>query len=858
VGSYTNNTLYGVAAGAANDVWAVGAVGSQTLILHWDGSGWTIVPGPGPSPSRNELHGVAVIAANDAWAIGHYDDNGEDKPLALHWNGSAWSIVATPQPQVDHTYLTGLAAVSGSDLWAVGYTRDFSNQTVPLTLHWNGSAWSLVPAPLTGNYPLLRAVAARAANDVWAVGVFRDPGVLRPIFEHWDVGAWSIVPGASAGGYDNDLYGVAALPGTNLWAAGAYVNAGGINQTLIDRYAPACNTPTVTAVPSATATPRPASPTPSPPLATRTPTPSASPTAACALTWRRVPSPNEASARSNWLRAVHARGPNDVWAVGSYNILHWQTLIMHWDGVQWTRVPCLNPGTDHDNLYAVDGVAADDVWAVGGYNNWGSPRDEMILHWDGTAWTWLPVFSPGVDVLYAVAAVAANDVWAVGSGIMHWDGTAWTVVPSPGVGLLNGLTVVAPDNIWATGYYTNAAGRDQTLVEHWDGHRWRIVPSPNSRPAGDRWAAVAGFGASDVWTVGTTVAHWDGTAWSLVANPGPGFGGLTSIAGAAPNDIWAAGEADFWHWDGGGWQPAPHTNGVAIALSARAADDVWAVGGGRYSFTERYSTGCGVTPTVLPSATSTASASPTPSATFSPTARPSASSTPGAPTRTPPPSTPAPTLTACAILFTDVNQNNPFYGFIRCLACRQIISGYADGTFRWANNITRGQLAKILAGTAGLTDPVPATQQSFADVPAGQPFWLWIERLAEARAISGYTCGGPGEPCDPANRPYFRPAAAATRGQIAKISATAAGLTDPVPSTQRTFADVPPGNPFWLWIEQLAGRGVISGYTCGGPGEPCDPANRPYFRWGVATTRGQLTKIAANTFLPACQSPAEQ
>jgi hypothetical protein len=76
-----------------------------------------------------------------------------------------------------------------------------------------------------------------------------------------------------------------------------------------------------------------------------------------------------------------------------------------------------------------------------------------------------------------------------------------------------------------------------------------------------------------------------------------------------------------------------------------------------------------------------------------------------------------------------------------------------------------------------------------------------------------------------------------------------------VPSTRQTFADVPNTNAFWLWIEQLAGQQIIAGYACGGLGEPCDPQNRPYFRWGANTTRGQLSKIAANTFYPNCQTP---
>src|SRR5215212_8521089 len=77
------------------------------------------------------------------------------------------------------------------------------------------------------------------------------------------------------------------------------------------------------------------------------------------------------------------------------------------------------------------------------------------------------------------------------------------------------------------------------------------------------------------------------------------------------------------------------------------------------------------------------------------------------------------------------------------------------------------------------------------------------------------------------------------------------------PSTQQTFEDVPGNNAFWVFIERLAGRGIISGYTCGGAGEPCvPPDNRPYFRWGATATRGQMAKIAANTFYPNCATPS--
>jgi hypothetical protein len=270
------------------------------------------------------------------------------------------------------------------------------------------------------------------------------------------------------------------------------------------------------------------------------------------------------------------------------------------------------------------------------------------------------------------------------------------------------------------------------------------------------------------------------------------------------------------------------------------------------------------TNTPIPSDTPIPSNTPIPSDTPSPSNTPLVTGTlpPNSPTPpatvTPPrPSTPTPTPTHCTITFTDVDQNNPFFAAIRCLSCQGIISGYSDGTFRWQNSVTRGQVSKMVANSAHFTEPIPSSQQTFADVPPTSTFWVFIERLAGRGFINGYDCGGPNEPCDPARRPYFRPNADVTRGQLAKIDANAAGYGEAIPSSQQTFADVAVGSAFWLWVERVALHGVLSGYTCGGPGEPCDPLARPYFRAYNTATRGQASKIVANTFFPACQPPAQ-
>jgi hypothetical protein len=201
--------------------------------------------------------------------------------------------------------------------------------------------------------------------------------------------------------------------------------------------------------------------------------------------------------------------------------------------------------------------------------------------------------------------------------------------------------------------------------------------------------------------------------------------------------------------------------------------------------------------------------------------------------------------------FSDLHHTGTFYPYVNCLLERGIVSGYDDCTFRPNANVTRGQLSKIVAGAAGFNEP--PGEQMFEDVPTGSTFYEWINRLARRGHVGGYPCGGPGEPCGPESLPYFRPGANATRGQISKIVSEAAGYAEP--NTTQYYADVPQSNPFYIWIMRLTNRGIMAGYPCGSPGEPCDVNNRPYFRWANNATRGQTSKIVAQTFFPNCQPP---
>jgi hypothetical protein len=187
----------------------------------------------------------------------------------------------------------------------------------------------------------------------------------------------------------------------------------------------------------------------------------------------------------------------------------------------------------------------------------------------------------------------------------------------------------------------------------------------------------------------------------------------------------------------------------------------------------------------------------------------------------------------CVPYFTDVFTTDYFYGGVQYLFCDLVISGYIEPdltfTYRPYNNTTRGQFSKMIVGAYDLPPYNPPTP-TFIDVPPTDVFYPFVEAAYHAGIIGGYP-----------DR-TFRPYADITRGQLSKLVVEAADW--PVDTTGGPhFTDVPPNTTFYGYIETAYNHGVITGYPCGGPGEPCDPQNRAYFRVGNPATRGQIAKI---------------
>ncbi len=229
-GSNPVNELHGVAAVADNDVWAVGAsyktgfTLSQSLIEHWNGTAWSVMPSPNPSSTLNVLNAVAAVSANDVWAVG-FAPTGASNILIEHWNGAIWSVVPGPSTSMTLSNLSALAVIAANDIWAVGSGR-LGDEDATVTIHWNGSAWSLIPSPNVGPEVdnTLHGIAAIASNDVWAVGTQQPTSLTDPhtLTLHWNGSLWSIVASANDGGntVGNHLLAATATNSIDVWAVG--------------------------------------------------------------------------------------------------------------------------------------------------------------------------------------------------------------------------------------------------------------------------------------------------------------------------------------------------------------------------------------------------------------------------------------------------------------------------------------------------------------------------------------------------------------------------------------------------------------------------------------------------------------
>lgn len=126
--NFTPASHNAISAVSAKDIWVVGAAvdsatGASALeALHFNGTSWTPVPLQEPNATSVNINSLTAISANDIWAVGETaggSSASDGSTLIEHFNGSDWSIVPSPTPGAV-PMLTGVAGRSATDAYAVG------------------------------------------------------------------------------------------------------------------------------------------------------------------------------------------------------------------------------------------------------------------------------------------------------------------------------------------------------------------------------------------------------------------------------------------------------------------------------------------------------------------------------------------------------------------------------------------------------------------------------------------------------------------------------------------------------------------------------------------------------------------
>jgi len=352
----TGNQLVAVAASSPTSVWAVGSYNSgtaaapldQTLIEHFDGTSWTVVPSPNQAningaTVQNELLAVSADSATDAWAVGYYVDLNAfgypvDQLLVEHYNGAGWSLLpSTSQPfdvfgpRSGMNHFLGVDALSPTNVWAVGR---YNNGSAPQTLaeHFNGSTWTWMSTVDPGTTAdVFTSITTAGSGNLIASGYQASSGVNQTLVEQYNGTAWTVVASPnSSTTVNNQLNSITATSATDAWAAGTYAGgtaAAPVNQTLLEHF-------------NGTA-------------------------------WSIVASPDTSPTAGNILTSISADSTTDVWAVGSAiggtaaaPVL--QTLIEHYDGTAWSIVASPNAGTGVPNILGgAVALSPTVLWTVG-------------------------------------------------------------------------------------------------------------------------------------------------------------------------------------------------------------------------------------------------------------------------------------------------------------------------------------------------------------------------------------------------------------------------------------------------------------------------------------------------------------
>ncbi len=151
-----------------------------------------------------------------------------------------------------------------------------------------------------------------------------------------------------------------------------------------------------------------------------------------------------------------------------------------------------------------------------------------------------------------------------------------------------------------------------------------------------------------------------------------------------------------------------------------------------------------------------------------------------------------------ATIFTDVLPGNQYFESVSALQKRGVINGYADGTFRPNQDISRAAALKIILMATGTEITGVASQPPFPDVPVNEWYAPIAKKGRDLGVVKGDAAGN------------FIPARQVSRSEALAMLYRTAGINPPSPS-EPPFNDTPVTAWYAGYFAQAKQDGLFSG-----------------------------------------------
>lgn len=337
----------------------------------------TIVPSPNTSAVLdNVLESVDCVSDSFCMAVGHANDGISDRTLVLRWDGDSWSILPSPNASPSQQSLKSVTCESTSFCIAVGFSFGGSGLEA-LVLLWDGTDWSIVPGLSTapGTTTSLHSVSCVSTSSCVAVGNIWSGPVSQTLVARWDGAVWTQVSSPNtAPTLNNSLFSVSCVTESFCMAAGNHSD-GASSMTLVLEWN--------------------------------------------GTTWTKVASPSpwryDSPTQNDGLTSVVCTSTTSCVAVGAFGFNSARTtLVLGWNGVEWTQVDSPDPSIYRSPLSSVSCANESSCAAVGNSRFPEDPLDHALVIWSGSTWIEADTPVDGASVLSGVSCLSPSSCIGVG------------------------------------------------------------------------------------------------------------------------------------------------------------------------------------------------------------------------------------------------------------------------------------------------------------------------------------------------------------------------------------------------------------------------------------------------------------